>query len=129
ANKDGTFRAIYKYNGTSFTTISNGVSGATTYTWWFGGIKCHPTDANIVYFSDFSLYRTTNGGTSWQIVAGASHVDQHAVCVHPVNTQKVVIGNDGGVYTSTNALSTYTFRPLPNTQVYDFDLYKTDETF
>lgn len=129
ANKDGTFRAIYKYNGTSFTTISNGVSGATTYTWWFGGIKCHPTDANIVYYSDFSLYRTTNGGTSWQIVAGGSHVDQHAVCVNPINTQKLVIGNDGGIYTSTNALSTYSFRPLPNSQVYDFDLYKADETF
>jgi hypothetical protein len=61
------------------------------------------------------------------VVAGASHVDQHAVCVHPVNNQKVVIGNDGGVYTSTNALSSISFRSLPNTQVYDFDVYKADE--
>ncbi len=127
ANKDGSFRAIYKYNGTTFTNISNGVSGATTYTWWFGGIKCHPTNENIVYYSDFSLFRTTNGGTSWQTVAGSSHVDQHAVCISALNNQKVVIGNDGGVYTSTNALSSITFRSLPNTQVYDFDLYKADE--
>lgn len=128
-NKDGTFRACYKYNGSTFTTISSGILGSTTYTWWFGGIKCHPTNDNIVYYSDFSLYRTTNGGTSWTTVASASHVDQHAVFVHPVNTQKVVIGNDGGVYTSTNALSNYTFRSLPITQVYDFDVYKADETF
>jgi photosystem II stability/assembly factor-like uncharacterized protein len=127
ANKDGTFRALYKYNGTSFTTVSNGVSGATTYTWWFGGIKCHPTNENIVYYSDFDLYRTTNGGTSWQIVAGSSHVDQHAVCISAANNQKVVIGNDGGLYTSTNALTNISFRSLPNTQVYDFDLYKADE--
>jgi len=127
ANKDGTFRAIYKYNGITFTTISNGISGATAYTWWFGGIKCHPTNENIVYYSDFNLYRTTNGGTSWQTVAAASHVDQHAVCIHAVNNQKVVIGNDGGIYTSTNALSGITFRSLPNTQVYDFDVYKADE--
>ncbi|MEP6684013.1 MAG: T9SS type A sorting domain-containing protein [Parafilimonas sp.] len=127
ANKDGSFRAIYKYNGTNFTTISNGVFGATTYTWWFGGIKCHPTNENIVYYSDFNLYRTTNGGTSWQTVAGSSHVDQHAVCIHPTNNQKVVIGNDGGLYTSTNALTNITFRNLPNTQVYDFDVYKADE--
>jgi photosystem II stability/assembly factor-like uncharacterized protein len=127
ANKDGTFRAIYKYNGTTFTNISNGVSGATTYTWWFGGIKCHPTNENIVYYSDFSLFRTTNGGTSWQTVAGASHVDQHSVCISASDNQKVVIGNDGGVYTSTNALSSISFRSLPNTQVYDFDLYKADE--
>ena len=127
ANKDGSFRAIYKYNGTTFTNISNGVSGATTYTWWFGGIKCHPTNENIVYYSDFNLFRTTNGGTSWQTVAASSHVDQHAVCISAANNQKVVIGNDGGVYTSTNALSSITFRSLPNTQVYDFDLYKADE--
>jgi len=129
ANKDGTFNTIYKYNGTTFTSIANGVSGATTYTWWFGGLKCHPTDSNTVYYSDFDLYRTTNGGTSWSFVAGASHVDQHAVCVHPVNTQKVVIGNDGGVYTSTNSLGSIIFCKIPNTQVYDFDLYKADEKF
>src|SRR6185503_5679402 len=94
ANKSGTFNNIYKYNGSTFTAISSGVFGATAYTWWFGGLKSHPTDANIVYFSDFNLYRTTNGGSSWQIVAGGSHVDQHAVFVHPTNIQKVVIGND-----------------------------------
>ncbi len=129
ANKDGTFNTIYRYDGTTFTTASNGVYGSTTYCWWFGGIKCHPTDENIVYFSDFSLYRTTNGGASWQTVASSSHVDQHSVFIHPTNTSKVVIGNDGGVYTSTNALGSLTYRSLPNTQVYDFDLYKADETF
>ncbi len=129
ANKNGTFNTIYRYDGITFTKINNGVSGATTYTWWFGGIKCHPTDENIVYYSDFSLYRTVNGGTSWQFVAGSSHVDQHSVCIHPLNIQKVVIGNDGGVYTSTNALASITLRNIPNTQVYDFDVYKADETF
>ena len=129
ANKDGTFNTIYRYDGTTFTTASNGVFGSTTYTWWFGGIKCHPTDENIVYFSDFNLYRTVNGGTSWQTVAASSHVDHHSVFIHPTNISKVVIGNDGGVYTSTNALSNITFRSLPNSQVYDFDLYKVDETF
>jgi photosystem II stability/assembly factor-like uncharacterized protein len=129
ANKDGTFNTIYKYNGNTFTSISSGISGFTSYTWWFGGIKCHPTNEDIVYYGDIFLFRTINGGTNWQIVASASHVDQHSVCIHPTNTQKVVIGNDGGVYTSTNALSDYTFCNLPNTQVYDFDVYKRDETF
>ncbi|HRI19557.1 MAG TPA: T9SS type A sorting domain-containing protein [Panacibacter sp.] len=129
ANKDGTFNTIYRYDGTTFTNASGGVFGSTSYTWWFGGIKCHPTDENIVYFSDFNLYRTVNGGTSWQTVAASSHVDQHSVFVHPTNISKVVIGNDGGVYTSVNALSNITFRSLPNTQVYDFDVYKSDETF
>src|SRR4030095_8598289 len=66
---------------------------------------------------------------SWQVVAGNSHVDQHAVFIHPNNIQKVVIGNDGGVYTSTNALTNITYRNIPNSQIYDMDLYKADETF
>lgn len=129
ANKDGTFNTIYLYNGSTFTSISTGVFGSTTYTWWFGGIRCHPTNDNIVYYSDFNLFRTTNGGTSWSTVAVSSHVDQHAVCVSPLTNTKVVIGNDGGVYTSTNTLSSITFCKLPNTQVYDFDVYKADENF
>ena len=129
ANKDGTFNTIYKYDGTTFTSIKTGISAATTYTWWFGGITCDPANENIVYFSDFNLFRTTNGGNSWQVVAASSHVDQHSVCVNRVTNAKVVIGNDGGVYTSTNSLSNITFSSLPNTQVYDFDVYKADETF
>ncbi len=129
ANKDGTFNTIYRYDGTTFTTASNGVFGSTTYTWWFGGIKCHPTDENIVYYSDYNLYRTANGGVNWQTVAPSSHVDQHSVFVHPTNISKVVIGNDGGVYTSTNTLSSLVHSNISNTQVYDFDVYKVDETF
>lgn len=127
SNKNGTFNTIYKYDGTTFTTIKNGVSGGTSYTWWFGGITCNPSNDQVVYYSDFSLFRTTNGGANWQSVANSSHVDQHAVCISQKNNQQVVIGNDGGVYTSTNALTNITFRNIPNAQVYDFDLYKADE--
>ena len=129
ANKNGTFNTIYKYDGTTFTSIKSGISAATTYTWWFGGIKCHPTNDQVVYFSDFNLFRTTNGGTNWKLVASSSHVDQHAVFVHPTDTARVVIGNDGGIYTSTNQLTNITYAKIPIAQVYDFDVYKTDETF
>ncbi len=129
ANKDGTFRAIYKYNGSTFTNISNGVSGATAY--HLGGLVALNViqQTRILFITAISVYSEQPiGGTSWQTVAGSSHVDQHAVCISALNNQKVVIGNDGGVHhTSTNALSSITFRSLPNTQVYDFDLYKADE--
>lgn len=129
ANKNGTFNTIYKYDGTTFTSIKTGISAATTYTWWFGGINCNPLNDQGVYFSDFNLFRTTNGGTRWNQVAGSSHVDQHSVFVNPTDTNIVIIGNDGGVYTSKNRLSTITFCKIPDAQVYDFDVYKTDETF
>ncbi len=129
ANKDGSFNSVMKYDGATFTNISSGISGATSYTWWFGGIKCDPTNENIVYYLDFQIYKTTNGGGSWNVVAGSSHVDEHAIFVNPSNTSKIVIGDDGGVYTSTNNLSSLTHVHLPNSQVYDFDVYKVDETY
>lgn len=129
ANKNGTFNTIYKYDGTTFTTIKTGVSGATTYTWWFGGITCSPKTDKVVYYSDFTLYRTTDGGGRWNGVAGSSHVDHHCVYINPVDTNIVVIGNDGGVYTSTNRLANITWAKIPDAQVYDFDVNKADETF
>lgn len=129
ANKNGTFNTILLYDGISFTTIKTGIVASTTYSWWFGGIKCHPANDQIVYFSDFNLFRTQNGGTSWQQVAAGSHVDQHSVFVHPLNTSKVVLGNDGGVYTSLNSLVGITQSKIPNAQIYDFDLFKADETY
>lgn len=129
ANKNGTFNTMQKYNGTSFQTINNGLTGSTTYTWWFGGVMCHPLDSNIVYFADFTLYRTTNGGASWTGVASALHVDQHSVAISKVSPNKVVVGNDGGLYTSTNNLSSILLSKISNAQVYDFDIYKADEQY
>lgn len=127
--KSGTFSTVYKYDGTTFTTIKNGLSASTTYSWWFGGITCSPKTDQVVYFSDFTLFRTTNAGAKWSGVASSSHVDQHCVCTNQLDTNIVVIGNDGGVYTSTNRLGSLTYAKIPIAQVYDFDVFKGDETF
>lgn len=129
ANKNGTFNTMQKYNGSSFQTIRTGIVAATTYTWWFGGVICHPLDSNIVYFADFDMFRTVNGGANWSKVAPSLHVDQHSVAVSPLSANKVIVGNDGGVYTSTNTLSSITLCKISNAQVYDFDVYKGDEKY
>lgn len=129
SNKNGTFKTIQKYDGTTFTNIVSGISSATTYVWWFGGIRCDPKNENIVYYMDFNLFRTTNGGTNWNVVAGSSHVDQHAVGINTLHTSNIVIGNDGGVYTSRNNLSSIKYDNIPNSQIYDFDVYKKDEQY
>lgn len=129
ANKNGTFNTMQKYTGTSFQTIRTGIIAATTYTWWFGGVTCHPLDSNIVYFADFDMFRTVNGGANWSRVAPSLHVDQHSVAVSSLSPNKVIVGNDGGVYTSANTLSSITLCKISNAQVYDFDVYKADEKY
>jgi len=76
-------------------------------------IKVHPADSNIVFVGGTNLYRSTDGFTSlvgqegW--IAGYSplnnvslysnqHPDQHELVFYPSNPNKVLSGNDGGVY-------------------------------
>ena len=51
------------------------------------------------------------------------HVDQHALFIHPLNTNFAVAGNDGGVYTSINGGTQWTKKNnLPITQFYTCEI-------
>lgn len=73
------------------------------YGWWFGVVRIHPQNPDNVYVLGLDLYRTLNGGKTWQnISTKAVHVDQHALYIHPLNPQLLVLGNDGGICISNN---------------------------
>ncbi|NOU46618.1 MAG: T9SS type A sorting domain-containing protein [Bacteroidales bacterium] len=51
------------------------------------------------------------------------HVDQHDLYAHPMDNNFLVLGNDGGVYTSQNAGNTWThLENLPITQFYTSEI-------
>jgi photosystem II stability/assembly factor-like uncharacterized protein len=79
-----------------------------------------PVDPDNAFVIGFDIYRTQNGGMSWSNQSGNNvHVDQHAVYIHPSNNNFVLLGNDGGLYTSFNGGTTWTFNEtLPITQFY-----------
>lgn len=120
ANVNGTFHDVYKTTdgGESWTALNFDIDYNSSYTWWFGKVQIHPNDSRILWLIDFYLYRSTNGGASFQRVNGL-HVDQHGVYAHPLEPEFVVIGNDGGVYISDNGTVTNDFvTKLPITQFY-----------
>jgi photosystem II stability/assembly factor-like uncharacterized protein len=95
----------------------------SSYGWWFGRLRVDPVNPDIVYAIGFDLFKTSNGGTSWSNIGYAVHVDQHDIYAHPLNHNFVVLGNDGGVYTSQNGGSTWTFiQNLPITQFYTSEI-------
>ncbi|SEK75045.1 Por secretion system C-terminal sorting domain-containing protein [Aquimarina amphilecti] len=84
-------------------------------------VKVHPTDSDLVFVAGTNVYRSTTGFTtpagqeSW--VAGYSplnnvslytnqHPDQHALLFFPSNPNKVLSGNDGGVYVTEDITAT-----------------------
>ncbi|MEO6694213.1 MAG: T9SS type A sorting domain-containing protein, partial [Ignavibacteria bacterium] len=72
-------------------------------------LALNPNDPNILYaayggFGTGHIFFTSNGGNSWQnISANIPDVPHHSVTVDPVYNQNIYLGNDLGVYVTTNA--------------------------
>jgi hypothetical protein len=122
--------------GTSWTNadpdyeISNGGGG---FSWYFGQVRIHPTNPDIVYVLDVAFMRSTNAGASWPIIYGYGgspadfHVDHHALAFHPTNPDYLIEGNDGGINISTDAgVSWSKVAELPVTQFYEIGLDATN---
>lgn len=73
-------------------------------------VKPDPTNPNIVYVlgqynyglspQSGGIYRSKDGGATWQSLGYDLHPDYHAIAFQPNNTKHIAIGNDGGVWQS-----------------------------
>jgi photosystem II stability/assembly factor-like uncharacterized protein len=121
---NGNFDGIYKSTnaGASWSRVDNGSMGDINngYGWYFCNIHIDPNNANKVYALGMDMWRSTNGGTSWTDLTNyTTHVDHHALYIHPQNTSLIINGNDGGVYISTTGGNNWNFvNTLPITQFY-----------
>lgn len=88
--------------------------------YWEGKVHVDPTNPDILWSMGVYMHYSDDGAASWSNVSGTDFwVDQHAVYVHPMDNQLVILGNDGGVYVSTDGSSTqYKPKTLPITQFY-----------
>ena len=74
-------------------------------------IEADPTNPNVVFAGgmfDYNgthaggIYRSDDGGATWRNLGYDMHPDFHALAFNPADPQQVVVGNDGGVWTSNN---------------------------
>jgi hypothetical protein len=82
-----------------------------------------PNNENTVIIGGIDLFRSTNGGTTWnQITQWARncsslpvvHADQHSVLFFPSSSTEIIATNDGGVYYSSNAGATWATHTILN---------------
>lgn len=103
------------------------------FMWWFGKIYADPLDRGRVYICGLDLYQYQDGSTSWEKIMPGVHVDQHALYIEPKKRDYLLLGNDGGLYRSTDALfQDWThFENLPIAQFYttEVDFLQPDRLF
>lgn len=107
-------------------------SGTGGFSWYFGQVRVHPTNPDIVYVLDVAFMRSVNGGDSWPIIYGYGgpnilHVDHHALAFHPTNPDYILNGNDGGINISTDGGVNFTkVADLPVNQFYEIGLDRSN---
>ncbi len=129
AAKSGFIQGIYISDdlGNSWTEIPNIGVRDVSYQWWFSKIFIDPIDADKLLLASFNMHDYHLGDQSWEEIFKGTHVDQHALFVHPLDTEFVVIGNDGGVYISYDAGENYIkSEDLPNIQFYTCEVDPND---
>lgn len=145
-----TIRAIIKSTnaGTSFDTVAAypndadpGISDrdfSRTQAWYDLSIAVDPNNSNVCFVGGIDLFKTSNGGTSWQQISHwyggfgfqEVHADQHFAIFEPGSSSVIYFGNDGGIYRSTNAtasIPTITSKEINynTTQFYAADIHPT----
>ena len=119
----GSIQGVYRTNngGQSWREVNSSQLTNVGFHWWFRGLYVDPTDEDILYNVDFVVEKSTNGGQSWFTAFPNVHVDQHALAFSPENNGEILLGNDGGVYKSSDdGVSSTKYLNLPITQFYRF---------
>lgn len=75
-------------------------------------------DEDVVYIENTSLFRSTNGGDSTEVINNGTHGDFHDFWIDPDDPAHLVVGNDGGGAVSFDTGESWTDEDYPTSQFY-----------
>ncbi len=73
------------------------VNDANTRPFYYSQVRVDPLDPDRVYFSSTPVLYSNDGGRTAGNTTNGIHVDHHAMWIDPVDPERIVVGNDGGV--------------------------------
>jgi photosystem II stability/assembly factor-like uncharacterized protein len=88
--------------------------------WYFEKVAVDPKNADIVYVSNTSVYRSTDAGKTWTAIKGAPGGDDyHQLWINPDDPKRMVLGSDQGAIVSVDgALTWSSWYNQPTAQIY-----------
>jgi photosystem II stability/assembly factor-like uncharacterized protein len=103
--------------GRSWKTV-NSEGDVSPRPFYYADIRVDPRDPNRVYRLASVLHASSDGGKSFESIAGFRevHPDHHAMWINPADPRHILEGNDGGVYESRDRGASWRFvanLPLP----------------
>jgi photosystem II stability/assembly factor-like uncharacterized protein len=106
-------------------TLQGSTALPSTMGWYNNVIAVDPRDPNRVWVAGVDWFRSDDGGRNWGLASYGygpttgsfyAHADQHAITFHPKydgdGNQIALIGNDGGIFRTTNARAATSNGPL-----------------
>ena len=136
----GRFEGLWRSDdlGVTWRQVDNGqLEQAYSHSHWpystgsyFGGVQVSPTNPEVIFVQGVSLWRSRNGGLSWDDIYGAvgmntglPHIDHHDLCFLPEDDDIFYLGCDGGVwYTDDQGDTWEALDNLANTQFYRIEI-------
>ncbi|PYO99308.1 MAG: hypothetical protein DMD60_01990 [Gemmatimonadetes bacterium] len=107
-----------KDQGDHWTKVSD-FHGLSARPFYFSLLHVSPVDDRKVFFSSYLLLRSDDGGKTTTPIDRGVHVDHHALWIDPQNPDRMIQGNDGGVYVTENGARSWRFlNNLPIGQFY-----------
>lgn len=98
--------------------------------WKFADVHVDPRDANHVYILGNHAFQSFDGGATWRRLGDrilrvhdtdgrALHLDQHELVIDPANPDRLLLGNDGGLFMSYDAGESWLhLNDIPVSQMY-----------
>ena len=91
---------------------------------YFTTLHVAPNDEHHLYFEAFNILESFDGGKTAQIIGRGVHPDHHSMWIDPTDANRLIEGNDGGVFISHDAGKTFRF--LDNIPIEQFYMVATD---
>jgi hypothetical protein len=104
---------LWRRSGTTWTKITTLPAINVNQAWYDWYVAATPNNANEVYLGEIAGYRgNLSGSWTWTptVTNGSNsiHPDQHCLTFSPTNSSTIYVGNDGGIFRSTNKGTTWT---------------------
>ncbi|MEO0481008.1 MAG: hypothetical protein AAF196_16175 [Planctomycetota bacterium] len=83
--------------GESWQLVSETKVGGTPH-YYYGQVRIDPNNDDHVWALGVRVYESTDGGRTFETGFGRGlHVDHHALWIDPADSQRALLGNDGGL--------------------------------